>query len=58
MDKKQFNECQNLEEDSLVRSLARYKQLLTNQDQVIIQKFGNINGVDNVNWPPYTDSES
>ena len=23
-----------------------------------IQKFGNINGVDNVNWPPYRDSES
>ena len=23
-----------------------------------IQKFGVINGVDNVNWPPYRDSES
>ena len=23
-----------------------------------IQKFGFINGVDNVNWPPYRDSES
>ena len=22
------------------------------------QKFGVINGVDNVNWPPYRDSES
>ena len=24
----------------------------------IIQKFGFINGVDNVNWPPYRDSKS
>ena len=23
-----------------------------------IQKFGFINGVDNVNWPPYRDSKS
>ena len=23
-----------------------------------IQKFGSINGVDNVNWPPYRDSKS
>ena len=23
-----------------------------------IQKFGFINGVDNVNWPPYRDSQS
>ena len=23
-----------------------------------IQKFGVINGVDNVNWPPYRDSKS
>ena len=23
-----------------------------------IQKFGIINGVDNVNWPPYRDSKS
>ena len=24
----------------------------------VIQKFGFINGVDNVNWPPYRDSKS
>ena len=24
----------------------------------IIEKFGFINGVDNVNWPPYRDSKS
>ena len=23
-----------------------------------IQKFGFINGIDNVNWPPYRDSKS
>ena len=23
-----------------------------------VQKFGFINGVDNVNWPPYRDSKS
>ena len=23
----------------------------------VIQKFGFINGVDNVNWPPYRDSK-
>ena len=23
-----------------------------------IQKFGFVNGVDNVNWPPYRDSKS
>ena len=23
-----------------------------------IQKYGFINGVDNVNWPPYSDSKS
>ena len=25
---------------------------------LFIQKFGFINGVDNVNWPPYRDSKS
>ena len=25
---------------------------------IFIQKIGFINGVDNVNWPPYRDSES
>ena len=24
----------------------------------LVQKFGFINGVDNVNWPPYRDSKS
>ena len=27
-------------------------------EDVFIQKFGFINGVDNVNWPPYRDSKS
>ena len=27
-------------------------------DCVIIHEFGFINGVDNVNWPPYRDSKS
>ena len=34
--------------------LYRYKRLMFG----IIQKFGFINGVDNVNWPPYRDSKS
>ena len=37
VDKKQFNQSQILEEDSIVTSLALdIKQLLTNQDQVIM----------------------
>ena len=36
VDKKQFHQSQNLEEDSLVTSLALDKKLLTNQDQVIM----------------------
>ena len=35
-DKKQFNQSQNMEEHSLVTSLALDKPLLTNQDQVIM----------------------
>ena len=31
---------------------------MTEGHQNIIQKFGFINGVDNVNWPPYRDSKS
>ena len=27
-------------------------------DQSMFKKFGFINGVDNVNWPPYRDSKS
>ena len=40
------------------------KRLVSKETMVLrrwgssIQKFGNINGVDNVNWPPYRDSES
>ena len=36
VDKKQFHQSQNLEEDSLVTSLALDNKLLTNQDQVIM----------------------
>ena len=36
VDKKQFHQSQKLKEDSLVTSLALGKQLLTNQDQVIM----------------------
>ena len=32
--------------------------LLVHHIPTIIQKFGFINGVDNVNWPPYRDSKS
>ena len=39
------------EENSYLAKLG--KQLLGS-----IQKFGFINGVDNVNWPPYRDSKS
>ena len=54
--------------------LAKYSAFRVNRDQVMdietwfkihtdlsnfdIQKFGFINGVDNVNWPPYRDSKS
>ena len=37
-----------------IRSIAKIRRYLSQS----IQKFGFINGVDNVNWPPYRDSKS
>ena len=39
---------------------GKYKQRGSSKTTVrtSIQKFGFINGVDNVNWPPYRDSKS
>ena len=51
--------------------LGRHQSILVRNEGVVsketvvlrrwgssIQKFGFINGVDNVNWPPYRDSKS
>ena len=51
-------ECQN-------RASKRKNEGVVSKETVVlrrwgssIQKFGFINGVDNVNWPPYRDSKS
>ena len=48
----------------LIRPTARKKGVVSKETVVLrrwgssIQKFAFINGVDNVNWPPYRDSKS
>ena len=51
--------------DLLVNSLSQMNEGVVSKETVVlrwwgssIQKFGFINGVDNVNWPPYRDSKS
>ena len=45
-------------------ALLKYEGVVSKETVVLrrwgssIQKFGFINGVDNVNWPPYRDSKS
>ena len=48
-----------------LRSLLHLNEGVVSKETVVlrrwgssIQKFGFINGVDNVNWPPYRDSKS
>ena len=48
-----------------VKSKLRLNEGVVSKETVVlrrwgssIQKFGFINGVDNVNWPPYRDSKS
>ena len=42
-----------------LRSLGHSRQFRVAVDETAVeQKFGFINGVDNVNWPPYRDSKS
>ena len=46
------------------KTVTRYEGVVSKETVVLrrwessIQKFGIINGVDNVNWPPYRDSKS
>ena len=46
--------------ESMGRSKQRKKKEIRRKQVNLdsIQKFGFINGVDNVNWPPYRDSKS
>ena len=41
-----------------ILNISRKSQHLVMRKLNKIQKFGFINGVDNVNWPPYRDSKS
>ena len=49
---------------SIDKLLQRHEGVISKETVVLrrwgssIQKFGFINGVDNVNWPPYRDSKS
>ena len=38
--------------------IAKNYESSTDARRLMRQKFGFINGVDNVNWPPYRDSKS
>ena len=38
--------------------MASHRDLVDRLSSLAIQKFGFINGVDNVNWPPYRDSKA
>ena len=57
-------ESHNLQFQILDESLSYMKGVVSKETVVLrrwgssIQKFGFINGVDNVNWPPYRDSKS
>ena len=48
----------------IVTLFLKYEGVVSKETVVLrrwgssIQKFGFINGVDNVNWPPYRDSKS
>ena len=42
----------------LMRGLVSKETVVLRRWGSIIQKFSFINGVDNVNWPPYRDSKS
>ena len=44
-----------------VRCVGTFKRDTNMLESIVVtslQKFGFINGVDNVNWPPYRDSKS
>ena len=44
--------------DSLNEGVVSKETVVLRRWGSSIQKFGFINGVDNVNWPPYRDSKS
>ena len=58
MKAKILRECLGLNYISLNEGVVSKETVVLRRWGSSIQKFGFINGVDNVNWPPYRDSKS
>ena len=55
---KGLEQCQDLFLVSINEGVVSKETVVLRRWGSSIQKFGFINGVDNVNWPPYRDSKS
>ena len=60
-----LNRIKQLQSNLIVQMALLLREGVVSKETVVlrrwgssIQKFGFINGVDNVNWPPYRDSKS